>query len=68
MKAPEYSAIRIVSAEEYGQLEAADIQAILRSKHILITGLPHGQYSFDEAGLTTIGPLKKAATIHGNFF
>lgn len=68
MEAPGSSAIRIVSAEEYGQLGVAGVQAVLRSKHILITGLPRGQYAFDETGLKSIGPVRKATTIHGKSF
>ena len=60
--------IRIVSAEEYTELGVSGVQEILRSRHILVTGMPRSGLAFDEAGLTTIGRPRKATTIHGEFF
>ena len=68
MEDPGRSRIRIVSAEEYSELGTSGVQEILRSQHILVTGLPRSGLAFDERGLASIGRPKKAATIHGKFF
>ena len=62
---PEMSAFDILPYEEFQAMSASRVQERLRFKHILITGCPHPNMKFDEAGLRTLCSLDRPVSIQG---
>ncbi|KAJ3502883.1 hypothetical protein NLJ89_g8689 [Agrocybe chaxingu] len=54
---PNRSVLAVMTLEEYNTKGVREIQAILRRKHIVVTGLPPSDLKFDEAGLETLASL-----------
>lgn len=51
---PEQSVFRVMTDAEYRSSSIADIQNILRTRHILITHRPESEHQFDKEGLRTL--------------
>ena len=46
-------------------MSTSDVQALIRDKHILVTGCPQGSVNFDGNGLRTLANLDAAIDIQG---
>jgi len=62
---PEMSVFDILPYDEFRAMSASRVQERLRFKHILITGCPHPNMTFDEAGLRTLCSLDRPVSIQG---
>ena len=62
---PEMSAFDIIPYAEFRAMSPSQIQERLRFKHILLTGCPHPNMQFDEAGLRTLCSLDSPVSIQG---
>lgn len=62
---PESSAFDIILYAEFRAMSTPEIQGRLRLKNIIVTGCPHSNMKFDEAGLQTLWPLDSPASIQG---
>jgi len=62
------SAFDILPYDEFWAMSASRVQKWLRFKHILITGCPHPNMKFDEAGLCTLYSLDRLVSIQGGLY
>jgi hypothetical protein len=62
---PDRSAIKIIPEQDFIRTMDADIQDILRTKNIVITGIPYEEKTFKGA-LRDTTPLSSVVDIQGN--
>lgn len=60
------SHIHVIEATAYDAMSATHVQALLRTKHIVVTGCPQWPVSFDAKGLLTLANLDAPIDIQGN--
>lgn len=62
---PKESIFEILDYKEFKQLQASDIQAKFRLRHLVLTGYPCDGGMFDESAMDLIASDRKPITIHG---
>lgn len=62
---PSTSVFKILTKDEFEDMEDKEIQSILLHQHILVIGGKKPKYGFDLDGLETLAPLDKPIIIHG---
>lgn len=75
LSAPDTSIIKTLTYEEYEALSVADVQDILKVKHIVVTDMPlrqvvssKGPIAFDEAGIRRLRNLDFPIEIQGMLY
>jgi len=63
--APEDSLFDVIPYLDFQALSPSQIQDRLRHKNVIVTGCPHSNMKFDEAGLRTLCPLDNIVSIQG---
>lgn len=64
---PSTSVFKVLTKDEFEDMEDREIQSILLRQHILITKGKKPKYGFDLDGLETLAPLDKPIIIHGEY-
>jgi hypothetical protein len=59
------SSIFVVEWKDFNEMEAWEIQAIFRHRHILVRNWPEKTLKFDRAGLSMLAPLHKQSSFQG---
>ena len=65
---PDHSCARILEHENFCKMSHDDVQKIMRTHHIIVTGTPHRKMDFDEATFNSLNPgesLNRIMIIHG---
>ena len=62
---PAKSLFDIISAEEFENLSAKQIQSRLRYKNIVVTGMEHPKIKFDKDGLRSLCTIDQTISIQG---
>src|SRR5215471_15548711 len=62
---PQGSSVFVVDHSSYCKMDALTIGHIFRHHHILVTGVPTEEMSFDLSGLSTLGSLVRPISIQG---
>jgi len=62
---PEKSAFSVMTEAEFETRSVAEIQAIIRKKHILVTNMSSPPLNFDSKGLSTLTRLGTVTHIQG---
>lgn len=68
MLGPDYSCTRILKNEDFCKMSHGEIQKIMRTHHIIVTGVPHPQMDFSEAAFNSLNPgesVNRIVTVHG---
>ena len=64
---PGLSRIAIITHDEFKAMPVPQLQALLRSKNLVVTGCPHADFDFAE-GLSTLTSLNAQIAIQGEYF
>lgn len=62
---PSRSNFRILTVQEFEQMEDEELQAMHANHHLLVTGYPQAPYGFDAKGLAMLAPPSRVFIIHG---
>ena len=67
---PDHSCAHILKHEEFCEMSHGDIQNIMRTHHIIVTGGPDSKMDFGEAAFNRLNPgesLNRIITVHGEW-
>jgi len=65
---PDHSCARILKHEEFCKMSHNNIQNIMRTHHIIVTGASGPKFEFNDATFSSLNPgesLNRIVTIHG---
>jgi hypothetical protein len=65
---PSHSMFRILTVQEFDEMEDDELQNLHTHYHLLVTGYPQASFGFDPEGLATLASPSRVFTIHGVSF
>ena len=60
-----HQCLAVMTFKEYGGKNADELIEMLCCQHLVITGCPHEQHTFDKEGLVRLGSLTRHIIVHG---
>lgn len=65
ISSPSTSSFAFISHKKFKEKSSHDVQSLMRTKHLVVTGMPSRDIGFDEKGLKTLTNLQAKISIQG---